>query len=44
MDCEERRRRLAAIRAHVRQHDVTEWIDAQLSDLDRCRAGVGSSG
>ena len=44
MASDERRRRLAAIRAHVRQHDVTEWIDAQLSDLDRCRAGVGSSG
>ena len=34
----ERRARLEAIRAHVREHDVTEWIEAQLADLDRCRA------
>jgi trehalose 6-phosphate synthase len=43
MAADERRRRLEAIRAHVREHDVTEWIDAQLSDLDRCAARVGSS-
>ncbi len=36
----ERRARLEAIRAHVREHDVAEWIEAQLTDLDRCRAGV----
>jgi trehalose 6-phosphate synthase len=36
----ERSARLEAIRAHVRDHDVAEWIDAQLTDLDRCRAGV----
>jgi trehalose 6-phosphate synthase len=42
MAAEERRSRLDAIRAHVREHDVTEWIGAQLGDLDRCRAGVGS--
>jgi trehalose 6-phosphate synthase len=36
----ERSARLEAIRAHVREHDVAEWIDAQLTDLDRCRAGV----
>ena len=36
----ERRERLEAIRAHVREHDVAEWIEAQLGDLDRCRAGV----
>ena len=34
----ERRARLEAIRTHVREHDVTEWIEAQLADLDRCRA------
>ena len=28
----ERRR---AIRAHVREHDLEQWIDAQLADLDR---------
>jgi trehalose 6-phosphate synthase len=42
MAADERRSRLDAIRAHVREHDVTEWIGAQLGDLDRCRAGVGS--
>jgi trehalose 6-phosphate synthase len=44
MAADERHRRLAAIRAHVREHDVTQWIAAQLADLDRCRAGVASSG
>jgi trehalose-6-phosphate synthase len=39
---EERRRRLEAIRAHVREHDVTGWIEEQLSDLDRSPARVGS--
>jgi trehalose 6-phosphate synthase len=37
---EERRKRLEAIRDHVREHDVAAWIDAQLADLDRCAAGV----
>ena len=36
MDRGERRRRLDAIRAHVREHGVAEWIEAQLADLDRC--------
>jgi trehalose 6-phosphate synthase len=36
----ERSARLEAIRAHVRDHDVAEWIEAQLADLDRCRASV----
>src|SRR5512132_1795086 len=40
---EERSRRLEAIRAHVREHDVTGWIEAQLADLDRSAARVGSS-
>jgi trehalose 6-phosphate synthase len=30
-----RRARLDAIRKHVRSHDLSRWIDAQLSDLDR---------
>jgi trehalose 6-phosphate synthase len=34
MSATERRARLDAIRAHVRTHDVTTWIDAQLDDLD----------
>jgi trehalose 6-phosphate synthase len=36
---EERARRAAAIRAHVREHGVREWIEAQLADLDAVRAG-----
>ncbi len=35
----ERRRRAEAIRAHVRGHDIREWIDAQLADLDAVRSG-----
>src|SRR5438067_2700970 len=34
----ERRERLAAIRAHLREHDVAAWTDAQLAELDRCVA------
>ncbi len=35
---EERRRRGEAIRAHLRKHDIREWIDTQLGDLDRAAA------
>jgi trehalose 6-phosphate synthase len=35
LPAEDRRRRLAAIRAHVREHDVNEWLDLQLAALDR---------
>ncbi len=31
----ERRARLEAIRAHVRAHDLSAWIAAQMEDLDR---------
>jgi trehalose 6-phosphate synthase len=34
----ERRRRLDAIRAHVREHDVECWLDTQLAALDRVTA------
>ncbi|MGH3050904.1 MAG: alpha,alpha-trehalose-phosphate synthase (UDP-forming) [Gaiellaceae bacterium] len=34
MPLDERRRRGEAIRAHVRAHDVREWIAALLADLD----------
>jgi trehalose 6-phosphate synthase len=34
LEPEERRRRAEAIRAHVRAHDIHEWISAQLADLD----------
>jgi trehalose 6-phosphate synthase len=30
----ERRRRIEAIRSHVREHDVGRWIDGLLADLD----------
>jgi trehalose 6-phosphate synthase len=34
----DRRRRADAIREHVRTHDIREWIEAQLSDLDAVRS------
>jgi trehalose 6-phosphate synthase len=34
MDVGEKRRRLDALRAHVRAHDLAAWIAAQLADLD----------
>jgi trehalose 6-phosphate synthase len=34
----DRRRRADAIRAHVRAHDIREWVDAQLADLDAVRS------
>jgi len=40
MPTEERRDRLEAIRAQVREHDVAAWIEEQLADLDRCAAGA----
>jgi trehalose 6-phosphate synthase len=33
MDGAERSRRAEAIRSHVREHDVTRWIDALLADV-----------
>jgi trehalose 6-phosphate synthase len=38
LDPAERRRRADAIRSHVRTHDIHEWIDAQLADLDAVRS------
>lgn len=38
MAADERRRRREAIAEHVRSHDIGEWIDAQLEDLDAARA------
>ena len=34
----ERRRRADAIRAHVREHGIREWIEAELSELDAVRS------
>ena len=36
----ERRARLSAIQAYVREHDLARWVDAQLADLDRSVAAV----
>jgi trehalose 6-phosphate synthase len=36
----ERRARLDAIRAHVREHDLARWLAAQLDELDRASARV----
>jgi trehalose 6-phosphate synthase len=36
----ERRDRLDAISSHVREHDVAQWIEAQLADVDRVSARV----
>jgi trehalose 6-phosphate synthase len=33
----ERRERIEGLRGHVRTHDITRWIDAQLSDLAELR-------
>jgi trehalose 6-phosphate synthase len=33
----ERRAWLSSIRAHVREHDLAAWVEAQLADLDRGR-------
>ena len=38
LDSAERLRRADAIRAHVREHDIREWIEAQLADLDAVRS------
>jgi trehalose 6-phosphate synthase len=35
MPLQERKQRIEGIRAHVREHDVSAWIAAQLADLDR---------
>jgi trehalose 6-phosphate synthase len=38
MPAAERRQRLAGLRDHVREHDLAEWVEAQLADLDRVRS------
>jgi trehalose 6-phosphate synthase len=40
LSTEERRQRVEAIRAHIREHDVSAWIAAQLDDLDRIALGA----
>jgi trehalose 6-phosphate synthase len=34
MPAAERARRLEAMRGHIREHDLSEWVEAQLADLD----------
>jgi trehalose 6-phosphate synthase len=38
LELSERRRRGDAIRTHVRTHDIREWVDAQLSELETVRS------
>ncbi len=38
MPREERRERLAGLRGHVREHDLSEWVEGQLRDVDRARS------
>ena len=40
MDEAERKRRLDAIRAHVRKHDISAWIEAELTDFDDAVSGM----
>ena len=42
MDADERRRRLDAIRTHVREHDLNRWTDTLLAALDRVAAPARS--
>ena len=42
MPAEERRARVEAMRAHVREHDLAAWIAAQLADLDRVSPPVSA--
>jgi trehalose-6-phosphate synthase len=39
---DERRRRLAAIRAQVKEHDIAGWIESQLADLDAVERRAGT--
>jgi trehalose 6-phosphate synthase len=34
MSAKERAERAEALRSHVREHDLSEWVEAQLADLD----------
>jgi trehalose 6-phosphate synthase len=38
MPAQERRERLEGLCSHVREHDLGEWVEAQLGDLDRVLA------
>jgi trehalose-6-phosphate synthase len=40
MAAEERSARIEAIRAYVREHDLSAWVEAQLAALDAVSAPV----
>jgi trehalose 6-phosphate synthase len=40
----ERRERLEGLRTHVREHDLGEWVESQLAELDRARASHAGAG
>ena len=42
MPAEERAARVEAIRAHIREHDLAEWVEWQLADLDAAVAPARS--
>ena len=44
MPRDERRERLDGLRAHVHEHDLWEWVEAQLADLDRARSAHAGAG
>ena len=44
MSPEERRERLDGLRAQVREHDLSGWVEAQLTDVDRARASHARAG
>jgi trehalose 6-phosphate synthase len=43
MPVAERRERLEGLRTQVREHDLAEWVEAQLADLDQARAAHARS-
>ena len=43
MSAEERRERLEGLRSHVRDHDLSGWVEAPLGDLDRVLAHARAS-
>ena len=44
MPASERRERIEGLQAHIREHDLAEWVDAQLDDLDRVRPSHAAAG
>jgi trehalose 6-phosphate synthase len=41
---QERRERLRGLQAHIREHDLAEWVEAQLDDLERVRSSHAAAG